>query len=324
VFKAMKAANRTASNPFKESFTYPGNRKRIFVALFGVTGSLTTIFYASFFSSLSFLKGPMRVDATTVETLVLVAGPVIMGTFLWVGRWSDKVGRKIPIIVGNAAILLTLFPAFWLLGSIANPGLQASARAAPVVVSGPNCDYDPFANTQKTDCGKLIADLTAGGVPYILTESPVLTLKVGLTVIAVDQFDWTDGPARKAALEAALTENGYDFSVQHPDLVHKFGIAAVLAWFGILSAFNYGSVAALLSEMFPARIRYSSMSIPYHIGAGYFGGFLPVIAGYIVARTGDVYSGLWYTWGFVFIALIVGWWGIPSGPPKDFSEPETA
>jgi MFS family permease len=266
----------------------------------------------------------MRVDATTVEALVLIAGPVIMGVFLWVGRWSDKVGRKIPIIVGNALILLTLFPAFWLLGSIANPGLQASARAAPVVVSGPNCDYDPFANTQKTDCGKLIADLTAGGVPYTLDQSAALTLKVGPTVIVVDGFDWTDGAARKAALEAALTESGYDFSVQHPDLIHKLGIAAVLAWFGILSAFNYGSVAALLSEMFPARIRYSSMSIPYHIGAGYFGGFLPVIAGYIVARTGDVYAGLWYTWAFVFIALIVGWWGISSGPPKDFSEPETA
>lgn len=324
VFKAMKAANRTAKNPFKESFTYPGNKKRILVALFGVTGSLTTIFYASFFSSLSFLKGPMRVDATTAEALVLVAGPVIMGVFLWVGRWSDKVGRKIPIIVGNALILVTLFPAFWLLGNIANPGLQASAKAAPVVVSGPNCDYDPFANVQQTNCGKLIADLTAAGVPYTLTESPALALKAGPAPIAIDQFDWADGVARKAALEAALTENGYDFSVQHPGTARKLGIAAVLAFFGILSALNYGSVAALLSEMFPARIRYSSMSIPYHIGAGYFGGFLPVIAGYIVAKTGDVYAGLWYTWAFVFVALIVGWWGIPSGPPKDFAEPETA
>ncbi|WEK47020.1 MAG: MFS transporter [Candidatus Andeanibacterium colombiense] len=324
VFKAMKAANRTAKNPFKESFTYPGNKKRIFVALFGVTGSLTTIFYASFFSSLSFLKGPMRIDATTVEALVLAAAPVIMGVFLWVGRWSDRVGRKKPILLGNALILLTLFPAYWLLGSIANPGLQASAHAAPVTVAGPNCDYDPFANTQKTECGRLIADLTADGIPYALTASPVLTLTAGAKAIPLGGFDWNDGAARKAALQSALAASGYDFSVQHPDLLHKLGIAAVLAWFGILSAFNYGSVAALLSEMFPARIRYSSMSIPYHIGAGYFGGFLPVIAGYIVARTGDAYAGLWYTWAFVLIALIVGWWGIPSGPPKDFSEPETA
>ena len=94
----------------------------------------------------------------------------------------------------------------------------------------------------------------------------------------------------------------------------------MLLWFGFLSAMNYGSVAALLAEMFPARIRYSSMSIPYHIGAGYFGGFLPVIAGYIVARSGDVYAGLWYTWVFVAIALVVGWWGLPSGPPRDFAD----
>jgi len=89
---------------------------------------------------------------------------------------------------------------------------------------------------------------------------------------------------------------------------------------GALSAMNYGSVAALLAEMFPAKIRYSSMSIPYHIGAGYFGGFLPLIAGYIVARSGDVYAGLWYTWIFVFIALVVGWWGIPDDPEAALDE----
>jgi len=320
VFKAMKAENRTAKNPFKESFTYPGNKRRLFVALFGVTGSLTTIFYASFFSSLSFLKGPMRIDATTAEAMVLVAGPFIMGAFLVVGKWSDRVGRKRPIIWGNILILLTLFPAFWLFGSLANPGLQESSRNAPVVVAGPDCDYDPFANTQKTNCGKLISDLTIAGVPYELTFSDALSLKAGADPIDTAGFAWDDPASRKPQLEAALTEAGYDLSMQGPDLARKAGMVAVLIFFGLLSALNYGSVAALLSEMFPARIRYSSMSIPYHIGAGYFGGFLPVIAGYIVAKTGDVYAGLWYTWGFVFIAVIVGWWGLADGPPKDFED----
>ncbi len=324
VFRAMKAANRTSANPFKESFTYPGNKKRIFVALFGVTGSLTTIFYAAYFSSLSFLKGPMRVDATTTETLVLIAGPVMMGFYLLVGKWSDRVGRKKPIIWGNALILLTIFPAFWALGGVANPGLAIAAEAAPVVVSGPDCDYDPFANAQKTDCGKLISDLTAAGVPYELSASDTLKLRAGSKQIPLEGFDWSDGATRKGQIEQALSAAGYDFSVQHPGLWRNIGIVAMLLWFGFLSAMNYGSVAALLAEMFPARIRYSSMSIPYHIGAGYFGGFLPVIAGYIVAKTGDAYAGLWYTWGFVFIALIVGIWGIPSGPPRDFEEDETA
>jgi MFS family permease len=320
VFQAMKREQRTSSNPFKESFTYPGNKKRIFVALFGVTGSLTTIFYAAYFSSLSFLKGPMRVDATTAELLVLVAGPAMMAFYVAVGKWSDKVGRKKPIIWGNILILLTIFPAFWALGHFANPGLTDSARAAPVVVSGPDCDYDPFASAQATNCGKLISDLTAGGVSYDLSSAPALSLHVGTANVPVEGFDWTDGAARKAQLEGALTAAGYDFSVQHPGPGRALGIVAMLLFFGFLSAMNYGSVAALLAEMFPPKIRYSSMSIPYHIGAGYFGGFLPVIAGYIVARTGDMYAGLWYTWAFVAIALVVGWWGIPSGPPRDFAD----
>ncbi len=270
VFKAMKAANRTAKNPFTESFTFPGNKKRLFVALFGVTGSLTTIFYASFFSSLSFLKGPMRVDATTAETMVLLAGPFIIAAFLLVGRWSDRIGRKRPIILGNALILLTLFPAFWLLGNLANPALEASSHAAPVVVSGPDCEYDPFANAQKTECGKLISDLTAGGVPYTLKVSDTFGLTAGNDAIEVDGFDWTDGAARKADLEAALSDAGYDFSVQRPSLGRMAAIVAVLTFFGLLSAMNYGSVAALLSEMFPARIRYSSMSIPLPYRRGLF------------------------------------------------------
>ena len=320
VFQAMKRERRVSANPFKESFTYPGNKKRIFVALFGVTGSLTTIFYAAYFSSLSFLKGPMRLDSTTTETLVLIAGPLVVSLYVLVGKWSDRVGRKTPIMLGNVLILLTIFPAFWVLGSLANPGLVASARAAPVEVAGPDCRYDPFANVQETQCGKLLSDLTAAGVSYDIAKADSLGLKAGATQIPLGAYQWDDAGARKAQLEAALTGVGYDFATQYPPLARKAGIVAVLAWFGFLSALTYGSVAALLSEMFPARIRYSSMSIPYHIGAGYFGGFLPVIAGYIVAKSGDAYAGLWYTWGFVFIGLVVGWWGIPGGPPKDFAD----
>ena len=100
---------------------------------------------------------------------------------------------------------------------------------------------------------------------------------------------------------------------------HLIGLLLVL---GMLSALTFGSVAALLSEMFPAKIRYSSMSIPYHIGAGYLGGFLPLIAGYIVAMTGDAYAGLWYTMAVVGFGLIVAWWGLPDGPPRDFEDGE--
>ncbi|MGN6500914.1 MAG: MFS transporter, partial [Tsuneonella sp.] len=136
VFRAMKAAGETAGNPFVESFTYPGNKKRIFVALFGITGTLTTIWYTAFFSGLSFLRGPMRVDERTVELVMLIAGLIGMSFYLVVGKWSDRIGRKTPIIVGAALTLVLLFPIFWGIGALANPGLNASARTAPVEVLG--------------------------------------------------------------------------------------------------------------------------------------------------------------------------------------------
>lgn len=320
VFQAMKAAGKTSKNPFVESMTYPGNGKRIFVAMFGITAGLTTIWYTAFFSSLSFLKGPMRIDDTTTEILIGIAGFLSMGFYLIVGKWSDRVGRKKPIIWGNILILITLFPAFWMMGNLANPALSNASEIAPVTVSGPNCTYDPFTDQQETKCGRLIEDLTANGIPYDLAESEALRLKAGSDELSLDGYKWNAAADRRAQLQLLLSSAGYDFSEQHPPVLRMIGIVAILLFLGLLSAMNYGSVAALLSEMFPAKIRYSSMSIPYHFGAGYFGGFLPLIAGYIVARTGDAYSGLWYTWGFVFIALIVAWWGIPDDPEAALDE----
>ncbi|NCN83701.1 MAG: MHS family MFS transporter [Sphingomonadales bacterium] len=321
VFQAMKAAGTTAKNPFVESLTYPGNPKRIFVAMFGITAGLTTIWYTAFFSSLSFLKGPMRVDDTTAEIMIGIGGFLSMGCYLLVGKWSDRVGRKKPIIWGNIIILITLFPAFWMMGNLANPSLSAAQDTAPVVISGPGCQYDPFADQQTTECGRLIEDLTAIGISYDLKDAPALTLTAGATDLSLADYAWDrPGTARRGQLEALLTSAGYDFSEQYPSLPTMIGVVAILLFLGFLSAMNYGSVAALLAEMFPAKIRYSSMSIPYHIGAGYFGGFLPLIAGYIIARTGDAYSGLWYTWIFVFIALVVGWWGIPDDPEAALDE----
>ena len=323
VFQAMKEEGEIAGNPFIESFTYPGNPKRIFVALFGVTGILTTIWYTAFFSALSFLRGPMHMDPQTVEIILLVAGAIAMSFYIIVGKWSDRIGRKPPIIIGALGTLVLLFPAFWGLGSLANPGLAAAAEETPVVVSGPQCVTDPFADLfdrGQTDCGKILETLTASGVPYTLYEGAQLELAAGDSAIAIDPAWFEDGAARKDGIHAALSEFGFDFAKQQPSLASALGIIAILLGLGVLSALTYGSVAALLSEMFPPKIRYSSMSIPYHIGAGYLGGFLPLIAGVIVASTGDIYSGLWYTWGVVAFGVIVAWWGLPGGPPRDFAD----
>ena len=327
VFQAMKEAGEVSGNPFFESMTYPGNGKRIFVALFGITGILTTIWYTAFFSGLSFLRGPMRMDESLVEWVLLIAGLIAMSFYIVVGKWSDRVGRKRPIIVGAILTLALLFPIFWGLGNLANPGLAQAAKDRPVVVAGNQCTTDPFAElfgSTQTECGKLLETLTASGVAYSVQQADDLSLTVGGESIALAP-EWSDDPIiRRDGVQAALGQHGFDFAKQTPPLTSIFGIVALLLVLGALSALTYGSVAALLSEMFPAKIRYSSMSIPYHIGAGYLGGFLPLIAGIIVARTGDVYAGLWYTMAVVGFGLIVAWWGIPDGPPKDFEEPGEA
>ena len=181
VFKAMKEAGETSSNPFIESLTYPGNPKRIFVALFGVAGILTTIYYTAFFQGLSFLRGPMRLEPALVEYMVLIAGCVAITFYVIVGKWSDKVGRKKPLIVGGIIALITIFPSFWLMGSLANPGLAQAAEKNPVVVSGLNCQTDPFAelfDREQTRCGQVLETLTASGVAYSLgaatTQTPHL------------------------------------------------------------------------------------------------------------------------------------------------------
>lgn len=323
VFVAMKEEGEISGNPFTESLSYPGNGKRIFVALFGVTGVLTTIWYTAFFSALSFLTGPMRVFPLTAQTVIGLCALISMGFYVLVGRWSDRVGRKKPLVLGALATLVLLFPLFWGMGSLANPGLAASARAAPVLVTGQQCHTDPFADLfgrKQSACGNLLETLTAGGIPYSIEDGGALQLSIGGDPVTLDPAWQSDKAARKKGLEAALTARGFDLSPQHPGFTALLGIGLILIALGGLSALTYGSVAALLAEMFPKQIRYSSMSIPYHIGAGYLGGFLPLIASYINARTGDAYAGLWYTWVVVAFGAAVAVWGLKGGPPRDFED----
>jgi MFS family permease len=321
VFQAMKEDGELAGNPFVESFTYPGNKRRIFIALFGVASGLTVIWYTAMFTGLSFLKSAMRMDETLAEIVVGIGAAIGMGFFIYFGAMSDRVGRKKPIIVGYVLTLLLLFPAFWLMGKAANPELAAAAERNPVVVSGPECDYSPFASEQSSNCGKLLADLSASGVAYKLDLTKDFAMTVGGAPVDLADFPWTaNAAARSNALQTLLAQRGYDLSRIKPSPLRLAGVIGALLLLMALSGATYGPVAALLSEMFPPRIRYSSMSIPYHLGTGYFGGFLPLISSYIVARTGDPYAGLWYTWVVVLVALIVGAWGLKGGLPTDFTD----
>ncbi len=318
VFRAMKEEGEVSGNPFVESFTYPGNKKRIFIALFGVACGLTIVFYTALFSTLSFLKGPMRVEDTTAEVLVGIGSLLSVVTLVGFGALSDRVGRKKPIVWGYVAALLLLFPLFWAFSALANPQLSRTWQENPIVIAGPRCDYDPFASEQGTECGRLMGELSDAGIPYSVREDTRLSIAFGSERRELESVPGSE--SNRATIDQALEQFSYTGPDQVPPVLNMIGIVLVVIAFGALTGATYGPVAALLSEMFPPKIRYSSMSIPYHIGAGYFGGFLPLISGYIVARTGDIFAGLWYTWVLLIVALAVALWGLPGGPPRDFAD----
>jgi MFS family permease len=296
VFVAMRAEGERSHNPLKDSFTYPGNLKRMLVALFGIAAGLTVIWYTAMFTVLSFLQTTMRVEETTAQ---LITGAGALGGLFWFvlfGRLSDRVGRKPPIVIGYALTLVLLFPIFWVMGAAANPALSQAARRAPVVVAGPQCGYSPFAATQADACGRLLDYLSKKGIAYTKASAPVTLVSIGGEPVA-DQSP--------AGLDAALTAAGYDLAKVRPPAADIAVILLAILVLGALSGITYGPIAALLAEMFPPAIRYSSLSIPYHLGTGYFGGFLPFISQYIVARTGNPFAGLWYTIAVVAMALVV-------------------
>lgn len=318
VFEAMKAHHQVAGNPLAECIRMPGNRKGMLVALFGVAAGLTVIWYTAMFGSLAFLKTAMRLDETAAEVIVGVAALFAVGGFLLFGYVSDKVGRKGPIVWGYLATLVLLFPLYWAMGGLANPGLAAQARELPVVVSGPDCRFDPFTPEQPTRCARLLSDLTATGVSYRVERADELTLHAGAARLLLDTYPWGDGRrGRVVALEALLAQGGYHFDRIVPSAGRAVLLVLVLVVLMGLSGATYGPVAATLCEMFPPRIRYSSLSIPYHLGTGLFGGFLPFLSTLIVVRTGDPYAGLWYTWCVVALALVVSLWGLRNGMPGE-------
>jgi MFS family permease len=307
VFKAMKEAGTTSKNPFLESFQYPGNLKRLFVALFGVAAGLTVIYYTSQFGTLYFLTGTARVPETDA-LLYMAAGATIAAPFYVLFGWaSDRFGRKRILLLGYALAIVAIFPLFRMMADAANPALEKATATSPVVLAMPACDFSVFKRTQDSECAKALNFLTKRGINYSKEDGKSVTLKVGETVL-----QGFDEKAYVAALETAGYPDKSDPAQRQPWKI----ILAVALMVG-LSAMTYGQVAAILVEMFPAKIRYTSMSIPYHIGAGYFGGFLPYISQYIVAQTGNAYSGLWYTIGVTALAFVVALFWLPETSGMD-------
>ena len=312
VFQAMKAAGKTARNPLKESFRGRHQLKMIFVALFGVAAGLTVIWYTAQFQALYFLQNGLRIEDNSARLIIGIAAMFSMFWFVLWGWLSDKIGRKPPIVTGYILTIILMFPLFHWMAGAANPELAVAMDRNPVTVQGTNCNYDPFAQRQATPCGRALDALTRRGIAYTLVPAPgwrgdSYQLRVGSAVVSAED---------PAALEAALQGAGYKLEKTALPFGRAAQVVLAIVVIGFLSGMTYGPVAALLVEMFPARVRYTSLSVPYHIGTGYFGGFLPFISQYIVARTGDPFSGLWYTIGVVAMALVVTLFWLPETAGK--------
>jgi MFS family permease len=295
VFKAMKEAGTTSKNPFVDSLRYPGNVKRILVAMFGVAAGLTVIYYTSQFYTLYFLTGTARVPETDALLYMAVGALIAVPLYVVFGWISDTVGRKRILLTGYALSMLLTFPLFYLMADAANPALAQATKASPVTLVTPDCEFNVFAAKHEAVCARALNFLSKRGISYAKQEGPAVTLKVGSA-----QVSGFDDKAYVAALEAAGYPDKSDPEARNPLLI-ILAVAALVS----LSAMTYGQVAAILVEMFPAKIRYTSMSIPYHIGTGYFGGFLPLISQYIVVKTGGAFNGLWYGVGVTAMAFVV-------------------
>ncbi len=294
VFQAMKATGSTSKNPIVESFSDRANLGKVMVAMIGITAGMTVIFYTSQFGTLYFLQGTTRIPEEQALLYMACGALVAAPAYVFFGWLSDKVGRKQVTLAGYALTLALIFPLFHLLADGANPALAEASRAAPVTLELPACDYSVFVKPV-SDCGKALDFISKRGIDHSKREAADLALIVGGERVA--GFD-------KAAYTAALVKAGYP-DVADPARISHGKVIAGIVMIVLLSAMTYGPLAAILVEMFPAKIRYTSLSIPYHIGSGYFGGFLPLISQLIVVRTGDAFAGLWYTVVVVAIAFVV-------------------
>ncbi|MEO8364695.1 MAG: MFS transporter [Pseudoxanthomonas sp.] len=333
LFQEMKDNGKLSKAPLTESF-FSKNGKIVLLALLGATAGQAVVWYAGQFYSLFFLTQTLKIDGTTAN--LLIAGGLIIGTpfFIFFGWLSDKIGRK-PIIMGGCLIAaLTFFPIFKGLTHYGNPAMEEAVASSPVVVVADpaTCkfQFDPVGKKVFTSsCDIAKGALAKSGVTYSNQDAPAGTvahIKVGDATVEAFEGAGMDAAAFKArsgefgnAVKTDLVAHGYPEKAD-PSRINIPMMLVLLSILVIYVTMVYGPIAAWLVELFPTRIRYTSMSLPYHIGNGWFGGFLPTIAFAMVVASGNIYQGLWYPIVIAAMTLVIGTLFLPETKDVDITK----
>lgn len=335
LFQKMKDEGKGSKAPLSEAFGNWQNGKYALIALLGLTAGQAVIWYGGQFYARIFLVNTLKVPANSADIALIIALAIATVGFLFFGWLSDKIGRKPIIMAGCLLGAVTYHFAFSLLTSAANPALEKALASAPVtVVADPkdcNLLFDPVGGRVFTSsCDVARNALIASSVNFKLENGPPGS--VAKVVVGSKSFDSVNGTgadpkafaaqrtAFNSAVTAAVGEAGYPVKGANPADINMPMLIAVLTYLAILVTMVYGPIAAALVELFPTRIRYTSMSLPYHIGNGWFGGLLPPIAVALVAATGNIYAGLWYPIVIAAMTFIVGLIFVPETKDVDISK----
>jgi MFS family permease len=317
-FAAMKEEGQASKAPYAEAFGQWKNLKLVILAFLSMMCAQGAVWYTTFFYVQTFMEKFLKVDPVTINELMMTATAISAVFYVVFGWLSDRIGRKPVMLGGMTLALLFYFPGFHLLEKAANPALaEASAKAPVVVVADPkdcSLQFDPVGKAAfVTSCDIVKSALANAGVSYANQTAPAgATAVMKLGGVEVVSRSATGLPkaevkAVKTAVEgeikAALTKAGYPAKAD-PARMNKPLILGVLLVFVIAATALFGPLAACLVELFPTRVRYTALSLPYHIGTGWVGGFVPFFAFAIVTAVGDIYAGLWYPVAFTLISVL--------------------